>query len=372
VKDLPARLVRLGRALRAENVNVVLRDELDAAQALSLLDTSDRDEVHRALRLALKIPRPGLDVFDRLFAAFWSGQEAAPAAPPAPRTIEAPRVQPGTPLRWDPDTRTLHGAREAAGEGDEPGASPAAVLRRKELPPAPADAAAMERVLAQLARRLATRRSRRLVPAAAGARADVRRSFRRALRTEGELVTLARRDRALREPRLVFLCDTSGSMDPHARFLLSFILALRRAVRHVEVFAFNTELVRLTRTLAPAGVRSVLRRLARAVPDWSGGTRIGECLAAFVQRHADALVDARTVVVVLSDGLDGGQPQALARAARALRRRAHKVIWLNPLLGDARYRPEARGMRAALPFVDVFAAAHDLASLERLIPMLAA
>jgi hypothetical protein len=199
----------------------------------------------------------------------------------------------------------------------------------------------------------------------------VRRSFRRALRTQGELVSLARRAPARREPRLVFLCDTSGSMDPHARFLLAFILSLRRAVRQVEVFAFNTELVHLTRALAASDVRAVLRRLRRAVPDWSGGTRIGASLGHFVREHAAAMVDGRTVVVVLSDGLDGDAPDALAAATRALRRRARALVWLNPLLGDARYRPEARGMRAALPYVDLFAAAHDLASLERLVPALA-
>jgi uncharacterized protein with von Willebrand factor type A (vWA) domain len=192
------------------------------------------------------------------------------------------------------------------------------------------------------------------------------------LRTGGEVVALARRTRAIEDPRLLFLCDTSGSMDPHARFLLSFVLALRRAVPGVEVFAFNTELVRLTPWLRRGRVAHVLRRLAEAVPDWSGGTRIGDCLDAFLREHAASLLDARTVVVVLSDGLDGGPPERLAQAARTIQRRARKLIWLNPLSGDARYEPIARGMQAALPFVDHFGAAHDLDSLERLLPHLAA
>ena len=372
MKDAAPRLVRLGRALRAEGVNVVLRDELDAAAALGLVDAGDRDEVYRALRVSLKITPPGVAAFDRLYPDFWSGTQEQPARPRNPRVIEAPRVAPRPALRWDPDTRTLHGGRAPGGEGDEPGASPAALLRRRELTDAlPADVAAMERVLARLARRLATRRSRRLVPARRG-QPDLRRSLRRALRSEGELLDLARRGRARREPRLVFVCDTSGSMEPHARFLLAFLLAVRRAVRRVEVFAFNTDLVHLTRTLAPAGLRAALARLARAVPDWSGGTRIGASLATFVERHAPALVDSRTVVVIVSDGLDAGEPLVLANAARALRRRARRLIWLNPLLADARYRPEARGMQAALPFVDQFAAAHDVASLERLLPLLVA
>jgi uncharacterized protein with von Willebrand factor type A (vWA) domain len=374
VKDRALRLARLGRALRAEGVGVVLRDELDAAEALAVVDTSDREEVHRSLRVALKVPPPGRAAFDRLFAAFWTGEERTAAAPPPPRTATPPRSTPGSPLRWDPDTRTLHGTRagEVAG-GDEPGASAVALRRRTRLDPAaPADQAAMERVLARLARRLATRRSRRLVPTRGRGHTDVRHSFRRALRTEGELVSLARRTRALREPRLVFLCDTSGSMDPHARFLLSFLLALRRALRHVEVFAFNTELAHLTPLLSPARAQARLDRLARAVPDWSGGTRIGDCLSAFLERHAESMVVGRTLVVVLSDGLEGGDTARLAAAARALRRRARKLIWLNPLLSDTRYRPDARGMRAVMPFVDQLAAAHDLESLERLIGVLAA
>ena len=171
-------------------------------------------------------------------------------------------------------------------------------------------------------------------------------------------------------PRLVFLCDTSGSMDPHTRFLLAFALALQRVAPRTEVFAFNTALVRLTPWVTPARIALTLERLAAAVPDWSGGTRIGECLADFADRAG--AVDSRTMVVILSDGLDRGDTARLRAAMRRIQARARKVIWLNPLLGDPRYRPEAQGMQAALPFVDHFAAAHDVASLERLLPELVA
>jgi uncharacterized protein with von Willebrand factor type A (vWA) domain len=373
VKERAARLARFARALRAEGVGVVLRDELDAAEALGLVDTADRDEVKQALRAALKITPAGVEPFDRLFGVFWAGAEPPPRVAPRPPAPEAPRAAPRPRLHWDPDARTLAGAGGSSPGDDQPGASVEALLRRKPFEAAgAAEMAAMERLLARLARRLATRRSRRLVPAAGRGFADLRRSFRHALRTEGEIVRLARRRRAVEEPRLVFLCDTSGSMDPHGRFLLSFVLALRRAVRSVEVFAFNTELVRLTPWLKRGNVRHVLARLARAVPDWSGGTRIGESLAAFADGHARSLVDAQTVVVVLSDGLDGGPPAVLARAARAVQARARALVWLNPLLGDPRYEPTARGMQAALPFVDHLADAHDLDSLERLLPHLAA
>ena len=247
------------------------------------------------------------------------------------------------------------------------------LLRRKPFDDWCADdLSAMERLLARVARRLASRPSRRLVPVRARGRVDLRRSFRHAVGTGGEFLSLARRDRAVEKPDVLLLCDTSGSMDPHTRFLLTFALSLTRVVRRCEVFAFNTSLTRLTPWLTPGRIGPTLDRLAAGVPDWSGGTRIGASLEEFVTRYLDTLVSAKTVVVVLSDGLDLGSPAVLAGAMRDIRAKARKVIWLNPLLGDPRYRPEARGMKAALPFVEHFVPAHNLESLERLLPLLAA
>ncbi|HYL06187.1 MAG TPA: VWA domain-containing protein [Thermoanaerobaculia bacterium] len=280
--------------------------------------------------------------------------------------------------------------REAAA-GEEPGYSPEALLRRKSFEEcSAADLEAMERLMDLLARRLATRPSRRRVPVhgAAHGEADLRRSFRRAVAHGGEFLSLARRRRAVERPRLVVLCDTSGSMDPHTRFLLGFVLALRRVARHSELFAFNTALVRLTpwlrsarsaRSAGPAtaggnlaDAEQALRRLAEEVPGWSGGTRIGECLAEFADSWLDELVDGRTVVVIFCDGLDRGDVAPLAGAMRTIRARARRVVWLNPLAGDRRYEPTARAMAAAMPHVDRLLPAHNLEALERLLPLLSA
>jgi len=372
VRDVPLRLARFGRALRAEGVATTLRDELDAADALALVDRDDREEVRRTLRIALKIPRADFETFDRLFGVFWRGEpEVRPVAPR--RSRETPATPRGRALHWDPDTRRMATGPGTLPEGERPGHSPEALLRRKPFDQAWSgrDLVRMERLLARLARRLATRRSRRLVPTRGRGHADVRSSYRRALRTSGELVSLARRTRAVDQPRLVFLLDTSGSMDAHSRFLLTFALSLRRAAPRAEVFAFNTELVHLTRSLAPGKVRLTLDRLAAFVPDWSGGTRIGECLTRFYEDQLARQAAGKTVVVVLSDGLDRGDPALLADAVRRIQGRARKLIWLNPLLGDPRYEPATSGMAAALAFVDHFASAHDLESLERLVPHLA-
>jgi len=368
------RLARLGGLLRQAGVGVSLTDEIDAARATVLVDSTDLEELRRALRIAFKIPRAAGETFDRLFASIFLDREGADALPSRagqPPKTHGRQSRGGQFPRWNAERAAIEAEGEEIREGDTPGYSPAALLRAKRLPECgPADLAALEPVLAQWARRLATLRSRRLVASSGRGLVDPRRSLRRAVRTAGELVSLARRSRLFEVPRLVFLCDTSGSMAPHARFLLAFALALKRVARRTEVFAFNTALVRLTTWVSPARLGLTLERITAAVPDWGGGTRIGECLAEFAESHLRRVVDRRTVVVILSDGLDRGEPAVLREAMRRIKARARRVIWLNPLLRDPRYRPEAQGMEAALPFVDQFAAAHDVASLERLLPRL--
>ncbi|HKE15892.1 MAG TPA: VWA domain-containing protein [Kofleriaceae bacterium] len=367
--DLVVHLARLAGALREAGVRVALGDEIDALAALVRIDLADPDEVRRALRCTLRIRPPDLAAFERAFAATWLGREPERPPPPAAR-----RQGPGLPL-----PAALAGLRAAlAGDagaevpdGDQPGASAQALFRRKPFERCDdRDLAAMEPVLDRLARRLATRRSRRWVPVHGRGRTDVRRSLRRALGTGGELVALAHRARPVETARLVLLCDTSGSMEAHTRFLLAFARALRRVADRTEVFAFNTELVRITSWMSVRKLSALEARLRAAVPDWSGGTRIGECLAAFAARHLAALVDSRTAVVVLSDGLERGDPVVLGEALRRIRARAGRVLWLNPLAGDPGYQPTAAGMAAALPHLDLLAPAHDLASLEALLPHL--
>ena len=358
-------------ALRGAGMRVGLGDEIDAATALTLVDLLDRAEVHRALRIAFKVPRGAWATFDRLFEEYWGGR-GAPERQVAKQTL--PSDHRGPPMwRWDGErVRLALPAAPNEPEGELAGYSPEAVLRRKPFDRFSAsELAAMERLMARLALRLAARKSRRLVPTRGRGVTDLRRSLRRALATEGELLSLARRARAEDEPKLVVLYDTSGSMDAYTRFLLAFAFALRRVMKRVEIFAFNTTLVRVTRMIAPAKIPQSLERLGAGVADWSGGTRIGACLAEFVALYKKTLIDRNTTVVCVSDGLDHGDTALLSGALRELRGRAAKIIWLNPLLGDPRYRPQAAGMRAALPFVDHFGSAHNLESLEGLLRFVA-
>ena len=374
--DLVVHLARFAGALREHGVNVGIGDELDATNALTLIDVFDREEVRRAFRIALKIRPDDRATFDAIFDVFWNVSRAelrapavalakagaVPAIPPLPRALAAGGLH-------------VSASRDSGGrqspDGAHPGYTPDEVLRRKPFEEcSDRDLAEMERLLARLKPRWAARRSRRLKPVRGRGLPDLRRSFRQAVATGGEMIRLAHRARTLDEPRLVVLCDTSGSMDVHVRFLLAFVLALKGVARETEVFAFNTSLTRLTPWLSPGRMARTIERLAVDLPDWSGGTRIGESLMEFAARHLSQAVSSRSVVVILSDGLDRGDTSLVASAMRAIRAKARRIVWLNPLAGDPRYQPTARAMEAALPFIDRLAPAHTLESLERLLPEL--
>ena len=379
--NLVAHIARFAGELRQRGVPVGLGDQIDAAIALRFIDIGDPEEVRISLRTALKIPRRWWTVFDASFDTMW--RSAARSAPERGRRRDGSTL----PKRWRgheariPLLMRIRRQADAAGhtsgahleetESGCPGYSPRTLLRRKAFDECTQeDLLEMDRLLSQLARRIATRRSRRLAPSAKGALIDLRRCFRRSLGHGGEWVDLARLARAVELPNVVALCDTSGSMDAHSRFLLTFLLSLRTALRRVEIFAFNTSLTRLTPWITSGNASSTLERLARNVEDWSGGTRIGECLLAFADEYLPGTVGNDTTVLILSDGLDRGDTESLEVALLAVRRRARQVVWLNPLMGDPRYRPEARGMRAALPHVDRLVPAHDVESLEALLPLL--
>jgi uncharacterized protein len=371
-EDLVVYLARFATTLRAHGVEVGIGDELDATTAFTLVDLFDREEIRRVLHTTLKIQPRDRAVFDRLFAAFWVGQDESATRRPAgdSQVRTATRSRPY--MQRTNAIGDLDPSRTPA-ESESAGYSPDAVLRRKPFEAcSDRDFADMERLLARLMARWTARRSRRLTPVRGRGLPDLRRSFRRAIATGGEMLWLARQARAIDEPRVVVLCDTSGSMDAHVRFLLAFVMAFKRIARRTEVFAFNTSLVRLTPWLEPSRFERTLERLASGVPGWSGGTRIGESLVEFVAKYLDDVVSTRSVVVILSDGLDRGDTSGIANAMRALHSKARRIVWLNPLSGDPRYEPTARAMHAALPFIDRLAPAHNLESLERILPELAA
>jgi hypothetical protein len=220
----------------------------------------------------------------------------------------------------------------------------------------------MERV----ARAAPMRRSRRLEPAHDGRLLDKRRTLRAAIRTEGYPFERSWRRNRLVPRKLVFLVDVSGSMEPYARAMIMFLQAAVGAGRSVKAFTFGTRLTNVTRELEGHDPDRALANAARAVPDWAGGTRIGDNLRLFNNRYGPRGFTHGAVVVIASDGWERGDAGRLATEMARLQRSAHAVVWVNPLAGDADYKPLAEGMAAAMPHVDRFLPGQNLGSLESL------
>ncbi|HYV68138.1 MAG TPA: VWA domain-containing protein [Myxococcales bacterium] len=366
-KDLVARVVWLCRALRGRGLSVTSSHAVDAIRALQAGAVRSRDHAYLALRCVLVSRPEDFAAFDDLFWIAFAREgperQRADGGGAPPRRRQEPRGPAHPSLsQW------LQQGEDGSGDETEevPGASDHSALVRKDFASfAEGDLEEIERIAARLARRLAARPGRRWKPAKRGARVDLRRTVRRSLSTSGEALDLRFRRRKPRKTRIVALCDVSGSMDLYSRLLLQFLYALHGSVARVESFAFSTSLLRITDSLRERPFTNALRGLSERVHDWSGGTRIGACLSTF-NAEWGKLVDRRTVVVILSDGWDTGDPAELASQLELLKSRCRRLVWLNPLLGSPGYQPVTRGMEAALPHIGVFASAHDLQSLRSL------
>ncbi len=355
---------RFCRRLRAEGLRLGPGDTLDATRALESVDLLDREDVRLGLRTALVKRLEDVPLFDALFETFWGGGAPVSRNPPVvpPDAEEDRKGSSAGPIR----RRSPESRQPVVEELPVPGPSAREALGRQDFESfGDEELRAVTALARRIARRLRARPGRRWKHARRGEQLSLRRTMREAMKTGGELSTLSYRERKLRRTRLVILADVSGSMDLYARLLLQFLYALQNAFASVETFVFATRLSRVTDELRAPGYREALDELSARVQDWSGGTRIGGSLSAFLEGWP-RLVDRRTVVVVLSDGWETGSPEVLGQALATLRRRAGRLVWLNPLLGSPGYEPLTRGMQAALPHLDVFAPANDLTSLEQL------
>ena len=361
-------LLLFGRILRAAGIAVHPGRLLDVVSALDHVDLRSRDEVYFACR-ALLVHRPEqIAIFDRAFDAFWSAQTAGAggtgdsrAQPREGAGIEQIAAAAETVSLSDQVTPD-----EAAAERGVKIWSDAAGLARKDFATlTDEEVAEASAALERLVWNPGERRTRRWIRGR-GPRLDLRRAIADSRRTGGDVVALARQRRRIRSRPLVLLCDISGSMERYSRMLLRFAHAIGQRHRRVEAFLFSTRLTRITRQLQTAQPDAALTAVSRAVPEWSGGTRIGRALKDFHQQWAGRVLAGGPVVLLVSDGWDCGDPGELAAQVARLQRRCHRLVWLNPLIGSIGYAPLTRGLQAALPFVDDFLPARTLTNLADL------
>jgi uncharacterized protein len=364
--DLQRNIVLFCRVLRDRDLLVTPSEVIDALRTAEAIDLVDRLEMKLALRTVLTARREDIPVFDATFEEFWRSRAAEGGDDHF--TSRDPNVHGYG--QQQPQQIESHATDEETEEhegSDAPQFSPIEVLSRRNFLSFDADQLTeITRAILIVAKRLALQHSRRYRATRRGRVIDLRRSFRGSIKYGGTVIEFSHKRRKVRKPRIVLLCDVSRSMEIYSTFLLQFIYALQNTLGKVESFVFSTRLTRVTDYFKADDIYAALERMASEVPDWSGGTRIGDSLRTFNRLWALRLVDRHTIVLILSDGLDSGEAGVLGLEMERIERRAARVIWLNPLLGNAGYRPVARTMRAALAHVSLFASAHNLESLQAL------
>ncbi|HET8582573.1 MAG TPA: VWA domain-containing protein [Jatrophihabitans sp.] len=368
MSDPVATMAGFARALRAAGVAAEPTRLATAVEALTHVDALDAQQVYWAGRVTLCAEPDDLPRYDTAFDTWFRGRLPAPPGP-------QPAARPGQVVQLRPLSGTPGTDAQPEAEGDDPlrvAASDAEVLRHRDVAALdPVERDEVDRLIALLAPRVGLRRTRRQRPDGRD-RVDIHRTVRAMLRDGGEPATLARLRPRVKPRRLVLLLDVSGSMSPYADVLLRFAhAAVRVAPYSTEAFTAGTRLTRVTRQLRLRDPEQALAAASLAIPDWSGGTRLGESLRAFLDLWGQRGTARRAVVVVASDGWERGDAALLGEQMARLARLAHRVVWVNPHRGKDGFAPVTAGMAAALPHVDELLAGHTLDALHTLAEVIA-
>jgi uncharacterized protein len=353
--------VTFARVLRGAGLLVPIGNVLMFVEALGRVGIDQRDHVYWAARSTLVHRPEDVGIFDRAFGVFWE-RARLQSIDEEPDTIKVT-------LATDEDNED-----DAVGSGqanDDPTLtlrfSPTEVLRNKDFGAYDdAELILAQQMMSRLKFAGPPRRSFRFRPAQSGSRPDLRATLHSAISSGGEPIRRFWQEPGQRMRRLVLLLDVSGSMEPYARAMLRFVHAAVAGRQRVEAFSLGTRLTRVTRELNSRDPDLALRQASERVQDWSGGTRLGECLRAFNDEWGVRGLARGAIVVILSDGWDRGDPAVLAEQMQRLQRITYDLIWVNPLKVSPGYAPLARGMAAALPYVDHFVEGHSLAAMEEL------
>ncbi len=368
------------RLLRRAGLPVGPGEALSAAHALAVVGVERRAVVKSALRATLVRRHDQSPIFDAAFDLFWRDPDRARAAA-ALALMEAQKPE----EKPRPGSRRI--AEAMAGERPPPPppeppkdeqkrdatmtVSERELLQRMDFEAMGAkEIAAAKAEIRRLVLPLDEKPTRRFRPDPSGPRVDLRATMRQAARMGGAITTIARRRRSTRPPPLVAICDISGSMARYAQVLLHFLHAVTNERDRVHVFLFGTRLSNITRQLRHQDPEVAFAMVGAAVPDWSGGTRIGEALEEFNHRWARRVLGQGAVVLLITDGLDREGGRGLAEATERLQRSCRRLVWLNPLLRWAGFEPRSQGIKAMLPHVHEFRPVHNLDSLRALVAAL--
>ena len=379
-----AKLAAFLKSLREASFPVGLQEGQDAARLLAAGYGKRASLLRSAFKNLFSARKADWEKFDGIFDAFWlrRGVRARAAAAGTPananrspiKSLQEASERKGGDGTFDQvPSSDQPEERERLGEGRAEGATRAETLASTDFRKLsdPADIAEAHAVAARLARAMRARLTRRDRARRRGYRLDLRRTIHRNISHGGAPVSLVRRQRKEKPLRLVVLLDASGSMSMYTGTFLRFIHGVLDEFREAEAFLFHTRLAHVSDAMKEKDVARALDRLSLLAQGAGGGTRIGESLATFNRSHAARVIHSRTCVMIVSDGYETGDARTLGREMAGLARRCRRIVWLNPMMGWEGYAPEAAGIRAALPHVDLMAPAHTLNSLAALEPYLA-
>jgi hypothetical protein len=368
-------VILFGRLLRGLGLNVNTERMMDFLNALQYVQIGNKADFYYTARCLLVRRQEDIPLFDQAFEAFWQNPRdrwrAAQKVAASDRSKKPAFIPP--PLKPPSSEIPGNGANKGHPQQVKPVIqvvmtySDREMLKRKDFTECSAEELEeIKGLISNLVWQLGTRRSRRLEPGK-GRQLDLRRTLRRNFKYGGEVLEWAYRHPKNKNRPLVIIADISGSMERYTQLLLHFIYSLSEGLdQRVEAFVFSTRLTRISRQLHGRNVEKVLRQVSLLVPDWAGGTRIGEALKRFNFQWSRRVLGQGAVVLLISDGWDRGSASLLSTEIARLQRSCYRLIWLNPLLGYEQYQPLARGMQAALPYIDDFMPVHNLASLEDL------
>ncbi|HRQ39879.1 MAG TPA: VWA domain-containing protein [Chloroflexota bacterium] len=352
--------------LRQAGFAISPQRNVELAQALTLVDVGSREQVYHAARSLLVTRREQLHLFEAIFNQFWRSRSdgRTQSMPPAPRHKRQNQ-------QFNIVTYMAYKAQAADQEVEVVDKtqtfSNAELLQQKLFSEmAPEELETIKRLIQEMRWQAIQRQSRRRIADKNGDTLRLRQAMRTAVRTGGVPLQLSWQSRKIKQRPFVLIADISGSMEKYGRLLLQFFYAISHSFHEVECFVFGTRLTRITHELKLKNIDRAVDEAARQVVDWSGGTRIGESLRTFNRQWSRRVLRRGAIVLIVSDGWERGNVSMLRQEMAYLQRRSHRLIWLNPLLGQATYQPLVEGMAAALPYIDDFLPVHNLQSLTEL------
>ena len=371
-RHLLNQIVLFSQSLHQAGVPVNPAGLIDLCRSMSLIDIGNRRDFYATARIMLVSSQADIPVFNRVFSEFWYGPQALSDVKPEHleesdeedalgKKKQRRQIADSTPRQETPEPH-------AGPEDSVLGYSPDEALMGKDFEHmSEQEIERARRLIVDLVMLLANYKSRRRIVSRRGSELNLRKMLRHTAYYSQDGMELFYRKRRIKKIKLLLLCDVSGSMERYSRFLIQFIYALRQQLASLDVAVFSTRMTVVTGYLKRQSIDQSLAEVAVNVPDWGGGTDTGNSLREFNDRFSDKMNQRHTIVIVLSDGWDRGDPDLLRNEMQYLHRHIHQLIWLNPLLGDKNYQPLCKGIQAALPFIDHFLPAHNVESFAQLL-----